>query len=225
MPEHSLSLSPDESEAALSQRWLLKHNERIYGPYSFDAMRRYIAEGRVAARSIIAPEGTLQGADAWMQASSIAEFAPLFGMIPAPALASVVAPIAAPASVAELVSQTEAQPAAQQQRPVYGPSKGQTDRRRQIKSANFIIVMDVKSRYAGPLEQAIMSTGPAYKLAPNVWCVNAEGTAAGLLNTLSQHIGKLDSMFVMDATRDRGVWFNLGPESEAKLRRVLTHGR
>jgi hypothetical protein len=94
------------------------------------------------------------------------------------------------------------------------------DRRRQPGSSNFIIVIDVKARYAGPLEQAIMSVGPAYKLAPNVWCVNADATAPGLLNSLSTHIGKTDSMFIVDATRDRSVWLNIGPESESKIRRV-----
>jgi hypothetical protein len=80
--------------------------------------------------------------------------------------------------------------------------------------------MDIKARYAGPLEQAIMSLGPAYKLAPNVWCVNTDSTAAGLLNDLSIHIGKTDSMFIVDATRDRTAWHNLGPETDAKIRRV-----
>ena len=80
--------------------------------------------------------------------------------------------------------------------------------------------MDIKARYAGPLEQAIMSLGPAYKLAPNVWCVNTNSSAAGLLNDLSIHIGKTDSMFIVDATRDRTAWHNLGPETDAKIRRV-----
>ena len=120
----------------------------------------------------------------------------------------------------ELAERQPASPGSGGQRPAYGPGKGQIDRRRQPDTANFIIVMDIKARFAGPLEQAIMSLGPAYKLAPNVWCVNTDATAAGLLNDLSQYIGRTDSMFIADTTRDRTAWSSMGPEVDAKIRRV-----
>jgi hypothetical protein len=205
-----------------TERWLLKYGDRVYGPYSNDAMRSYIAEGRIVAQSLIAPEGTLPGADSWQTASATAPFAEFFGRaVPTPAAVPAATPApAAPAQAREPApSQSPAvtQPAGRQ---TYGSGKGQTDRRRQPETANFVIVMDIKARYAGPLEQAIMSLGPAYKLAPNVWCVNTNATAAGLLNDLSVHIGKTDSMFIVDATRDRTAWHNLGPETDAKIRRV-----
>jgi hypothetical protein len=197
-----------------SDRWLLKYGDRIYGPYSFDAMKGYIVEGRVIAQSVIAPEGTLPGAETWQPAASVDLFAEFFGGArPAATESTTPAPAASTPSVAE---ETETHHGRSQ----YGSGKGQVDRRRQPESANFLIVMDIKARYAGPLEQAIMSLGPAYKLAPNVWCVNTNGTAAGLLNDLSVHIGKTDSMFIVDATRDRTAWSNLGPETDAKIRRV-----
>lgn len=211
-PEQS-SDSGSTGAPSTADRWLLKYGDRIYGPYTLDAMKSYIAEGRVIAQSVIAPEGTLPGAENWQAAASVEAFAALFAE-PQPA-----APTerAAPASTPEALD-TETSPA--QERAAYGSSKGQTDRRRQPETANFVIIMDIKARYAGPLEQAIMSLGPAYKLATNVWCVNANGTAAGLLNDLSVHIGKSDSMFIVDATRDRTAWNNLGPEIDAKIRRV-----
>ena len=195
-------------------RWLLKYGDRVYGPYSHDAMTGYIAEGRVIASSIVAPEGT----ENWSAANEVDAFAESFGITKdqdrvAPNYRTPAEETAEP----EPEIRQEATPEA---RPVYGPAKGQTDRRRQPETANFIVIMDIKARYAGQLEQAIMSLGPAYKLAPNVWCVNADLTAAGLLNDLSIHIGKTDSMFIVDATRDRTAWHNLGPETDAKLRRV-----
>jgi len=195
--------------------WLLKYGDRIYGPYTFEAMKGYIAEGRVIAQSIVAPEGTLPGADAWRNASHYSDFAPLFGVAqPAPT-----APVSQPQPYQPDTDAEEADDRTQG-RSAYGSAKGQTDRRRQPETANFLVIMDIKARYAGALEQAIMSLGPAYKLAPNVWCVNTNGTATGLLNDLSIHIGKTDSMFIVDATRDRTAWLNLGPETDAKLRRV-----
>lgn len=217
-PEQS-SDSGSTGAPSTADRWLLKYGDRIYGPYTVDAMKSYIAEGRVIAQSVIAPEGTLPGAENWQAAESVEAFAPYFGEpqreTPVERAAPVAATAASPASDAV---DAEAQPS--QDRPAYGSAKGQQDRRRQPETANFVIVMDIKARYAGPLEQAIMSLGPAYKLAPNVWCVNANGTAAGLLNDLSVHIGKSDSMFIVDATRDRTAWSNLGPEIDAKIRRV-----
>ncbi|MGV8997877.1 MAG: hypothetical protein ACOH12_13100 [Parvibaculaceae bacterium] len=202
-------------------RWLLKYGDRVYGPYNHDAMTGYIAEGRVIGSSVIAPEGTAADGAGWTTAGETEAFA---GNFAAPKDADRVAPNYR--SPMEQAAEAEAQVVAPQPettadaRPVYGPAKGQTDRRRQPETANFIVIMDIKARYAGNLEQAIMSLGPAYKLAPNVWCVNADSTAAGLLNDLSIHIGKTDSMFIVDATRDRTAWHNLGPETDAKLRRV-----
>jgi len=204
-------------------RWLLKYGDRVYGPYNHDAMMGYIAEGRVIASSVIAPEGTAAEDANWAPASETDAFAEHFGIVKDQ---DRVAPNYRPAAeqeeeVAAAVVQTTQQPEqAGETRPVYGAGKGQTDRRRQPETANFIVIMDIKARYAGNLEQAIMSLGPAYKLAPNVWCVNANSTAAGLLNDLSIHIGKTDSMFIVDATRDRTAWHNLGPETDAKIRRV-----
>lgn len=221
-PEQS-SDSGSTDVPSTADRWLLKYGDRIYGPYTVDAMKSYIAEGRVIAQSVIAPEGTLPGAENWQAAADVETFAAHFAApqpeTPVESAAPASTPVAAAtASPAPDTVDTEAQPS--QERSAYGSSKGQTDRRRQPETANFVIVMDIKARYAGPLEQAIMSLGPAYKLAPNVWCVNANGTAAGLLNDLSVHIGKSDSMFIVDATRDRTAWSNLGPEIDAKIRRV-----
>lgn len=246
-------------------RWVLKYNDRIYGPYSYEAMTAYIREGRVAAHSLIAPEGTPAGAIMWQYAENTPAFFEYFGRAPAPVtapaapaerpvLASVATPAHAPAAedvsreVAQLKaiieSSTRHAPAPdldtqleslnEEPSPVgpmttaesdaperrYGSAKGQVDRRKQPDSSNFVVVTDIKSRYAGQLEQAIMSAGPAYKLAPNVWCLNADATATMLLNDLSRHIGKTDSIVVVDATRDRAAWTTLGPETEAKMRRV-----
>lgn len=213
-------MSADTSPEA-ETRWTLKYGDKIYGPYSFQAMQTYVAEGRVAGHSLIAPEGTPLAAADWRRADEVPQFANFFvprgkdlpdegegGEDPEAEY-----PVTQPNR--PVIDGTEA-------RPKYGPGKGQLDRRKRPESSNFVIVLDVKSRYAGPLEQSIMSLGPAYKLAPNVWCVNAapETTAPALLNDLSQHIGATDTIFVVDATRDRAAWNSRGPEVDAKIRKV-----
>ena len=241
--------SQSGSASAAPHRWVLKYGDKVYGPYTFEAMKAYVAEGRVAEHSLLAPEGTPAGATMWQYAADIPAFAELFAAPAAvetppagetdetesetvdgsdTAETQVMADEARDAGAADVPARQPAAPqadaapapAAEGQRPAYGPGKGQIERRRQPDTANFLIVMDIKARFAGPLEQAIMSLGPAYKLAPNVWCVNTDATAAGLLNDLSQHIGRTDSMFIADTTRDRTAWSSMGPEVDAKIRRV-----
>lgn len=253
-PAENSSGTNAQADAAQQHRWVLKYGDKVYGPYSFVAMKSYVAEGRVAEHSLLAPEGTPAGATMWRYAADIPAFAELFQAEPAAAdpagtsqTETPVSQDAAPADemtgetgdagaadvparqpepepepevTHEMAVRQPASPATDGQRPAYGPGKGQVDRRRQPDTANFLIVMDIKARFAGPLEQAIMSLGPAYKLAPNVWCVNTDATAAGLLNDLSQYIGRTDSMFIADTTRDRTAWSSMGPEVDAKIRRV-----
>jgi hypothetical protein len=218
-----------ENAADNRQRWALKYGDKVYGPYSFEAMKSYVAEGRVAEHSLLAPEGTPAGASMWRYAIDIPLFAPLFAAPEEPspaeehdALANdeVAEQPADDTAATDLTASVTQADETDEPRVSYGPGKGQMERRRQPETANFIIVMDIKARFAGPLEQAIMSLGAAYKLAPNVWCVNTDATAAGLLNDLSQHIGRTDSMFIADTTRDRTAWSSMGPEVDAKIRRV-----
>ncbi|MCF8470119.1 MAG: hypothetical protein K9G30_04995 [Parvibaculum sp.] len=229
----AMSSDPGASEAQ-SHRWTLKYGDRVYGPYSFDTMKSYITEGRVAEHSLLAPEGTPAGAGMWQYAIDIPVFTKLLLELlplkeesedgkdedknPASAATGGTAamdPVTARAGEAGALTTSEGE-----HRPVYGPGKGQVDRRSQPETANFIIVMDIKARFAAPHEQAIMSLGPAYRLAAIVWCVNTDATAAGMLNDLSPYIGRTDTMFIADTTRDRTAWSSMGPEVDAKIRRV-----
>lgn len=177
--------------------WSLKHGDEVYGPYTFEAMETYITEGRVAGHSIISPTGT----DDWNAAKDVAIFAGFFDE-----------------EISKVTSSTPSHP--QDRRPVYGPKKGQVDRRKRPDTSNFLIITDIKSRHGATLEQSIMSLGAALKVANNAWVVNCNGTAPGILNQLSKIVSKQDGLFIADATRDRTAWFNFGPETDAKIRRV-----
>jgi GYF domain 2 len=195
-----LPVSPDEDadgRVLADGHWSLKHGDEVYGPYTFEAMENYITEGRVAGHSIIAPTGT----DDWTAAKDVAMFAGFFDE-----------------EISKVTSSTPSHP--QDQRPVYGAKKGQVDRRKRPDTSNFLIITDVKSRHGATLEQSIMSLGAALKVAGNAWVVNCAGTAPGILNQLSKIVSKQDGLFIADATRDRTAWFNFGPETDAKIRRV-----
>jgi hypothetical protein len=187
----------DDGPVLADGHWSLKHGDDVYGPYTFEAMEGYIAEGRVAGHSIIAPTGT----DDWSEAKEVSIFAGFFDV-----------------DRAEVTASTPSHP--QDRKPVYGAKKGQVDRRKRPDTSNFTIITDIKSRHGATLEQTIMSLGTALKIANNAWVVNCAGTAPGILNQLSKVVSKQDGLFIADATRDRTAWFNFGPETDAKIRRV-----
>lgn len=50
--------------------WFVKVEGRVYGPYTPQQMRAFVAEGRIAAHSQVSPERD----GIWAQASDIEEF-------------------------------------------------------------------------------------------------------------------------------------------------------
>jgi len=134
---------------------------------------------------------TREGAGDWHEARDEPEFADLFEQNGAPT------PVAAAPGAA----------------PPLGDS-GEAAR------AQFAIIVDLKSRSSGNLEKAIQALGPSYRIMPNVWIVSTDQTVSAVRNRLVQELGKLDTLFAIDATRGKAAWFNFGPEGDVRIRRV-----
>jgi hypothetical protein len=58
------------------------------------------------------------------------------------------------------------------------------------------------------------------ELAPGVWLVRTQKSAGVMRNTLSQTLDQGDRFAVIDATRERLAWYNLGPEVDVRIREV-----
>ena len=43
-----------------------------------------------------------------------------------------------------------------------------------------------------------------------------------LTQSLVQKLGKIDTLFIVDAAHDKAAWFNFGPENDARVRRMWT---
>jgi hypothetical protein len=177
--------------------WSINVSGRAYGPFTSERMRSFATEGRLAPHSLVTREGTAD----WHEARDEPEFADLF---------------AAPAREAAAQA-SAARPAAPGSAPnsdtgIHGKSDGAR--------AHFAVVIDLKSRSSGNLEEAICSLGPAYRLLPNVWIVSTDQTVNAVRNRLVQELGKADSLFVVDASRGKAAWFNFGPEADVRIRRV-----
>lgn len=64
----------DTPSPAEETPWEVRHGEQVYGPYSRQDMRTYIAEGRIVAETPVRRTGETE----WRRAAEIAEFQQLF---------------------------------------------------------------------------------------------------------------------------------------------------
>jgi hypothetical protein len=87
-------------------------------------------------------------------------------------------------------------------------------------SANFVVIADLRSRGSAPFEGAITRLGEAFRLNSLVWLVHTDRSAGAIRNELIQHMGQSDNLVIIDATRGRTAWSNLGPEVDSKIRKV-----
>lgn len=195
-----------------ADNWCVKVDDRVYGPYSSLQLRKFAQQGRFAAWSQVAPAGSRN----WREAQEEPTFAGFFGM---PARVSGRSkrafgkrndgPIAFGETLAELEDGAEAQAASR--RPAGCRTPADTG------VANFVIIFDVVSAAASRIETAVLSLGPGFRIAENVWTVSCELTAIGVRNALAPYLLPRESILVVDATRGRTSWQNYTPETHAKL--------
>ena len=67
---------------------------------------------------------------------------------------------------------------------------------------------------------ALESMGISCELGPGHRLVRTRYTSGVIRNTLSQTLERGDRFVVIDATRDRLAWFNLGPEVDVRIGKV-----
>jgi len=171
--------------------WTISVNGHSYGPYTIAQMRGFVAEGRLAAQSLVARAGIEQFAPA----AQDEELAPLF-RTPAPS------------------------------RPAFFTAEGgqhtfgHSDVEEVRERSHYLIVADMKSRSITGLEEEIFKLGQAQPILPQAWLVASELPINVVRNTLVNRLGKLDTIFVVDATHDKAAWFNFGPEADTRIRRL-----
>jgi hypothetical protein len=185
-----MSLASALVSDALHSTWRINVSGQVYGPYSGHQIKAFASEGRIAPHSIVQA-----GDGPWITAIDDPVLGQLFVQKPAVK--------AAPAQPQTLGARAAAEGA-------------QTD----PASANFVVIADLRSRGSGPFEAAISKLGDSYRLNPLVWLLHTDRTAGTIRNELIQHMGHSDHLVIVDATRGKTAWFNLGPEADAKIRKV-----
>lgn len=89
-----------------------------------------------------------------------------------------------------------------------------------IASANFVVIAEMRTG-SPTFETALAKLGENYRLSSQAWLLHTAQTVAAVRNELVQHLGSLDGLFIIDASRGgKTAWFNLGPEADAKIRKV-----
>jgi hypothetical protein len=174
----------------MSMTWIISVGGRSYGPYALEQMQAFQSEGRLAPHSLIARDGETQ----FRYASEDGDLAALF--------------------VSRQPQDSETRPSEAQ--PVtFGRDAQVTGER-----TRYIIIAEMKSGSISTLEEEIFNFGLAFRFMPQSWILTSEVSLNTLRGELIQKLGKLDTLIVVDTTHDKAAWFNFGPESDAKMRRM-----
>lgn len=182
----------------MSETWTISVGSRVYGPYSAEQMQIFRDQGRLAAHSLV----TRAGEDRFRPAGEVRELAPLFpvqtdGPAPSPQL-------------------EPAQPAAKADQPLRFGREAETAAGGEPN--RYVIIADMKSRSISGVDEEIAKLGPACRITPQSWILNSDISLNTLRAALTQKLGKLDNLFIVDVSHDKAAWFNFGPEMEARLR-------
>ena len=87
-------------------------------------------------------------------------------------------------------------------------------------AANVFVFAEIRSGAWMAFMAVLESMGPLCELAPGLWLVRTRRSVGVLRNTLSQTLERGDRFVVMDASRDRLAWYNLGPEVDVRINHV-----
>ena len=184
----------------MSLTWTISVGGRSYGPYALEQMIAFQAEGRLAPHSLVARQGEEQ----FHHASEDAQLALLFPSAAQP-------------------TPEQAPPSAQQQHadtPTAAARFGRDARAPTGERNRYIILSDMKSGSISALEEEIFNFGLAFRFLPQAWILTSEVSLNTIRSELVQKLGKLDILVVVDTSNDKAAWFNFGPESDTKMRRL-----
>jgi len=186
----------------MSDTWNISVGGRSYGPYVLSQMQSFVTEGRLAPHSLIARSAQ----DVFRPASDDDQLAKLFEAAKAPT----------PSASGKFLT---AGRAGGDDPPSASFGRGH-DEARTVERGRYLILADMKSRSISGLVEEMQKLGETLQLLPQAWLLVSDQTINGVRNALVQKLGKIDTLFVVDATRNKAAWFNFGLEVDARIRRV-----
>jgi len=89
----------------------------------------------------------------------------------------------------------------------------------EVPICNYVIAARLLSSNGG-FERALMESGKMARCAGDIWVLRSKLTAQQLRHKLSLTMHKDEQVVIVNASKDRLAWFNLGPESDIAVRDV-----
>lgn len=186
-------MSLNSETSGSSSSWRVSVGGKVYGPYTSAQMEAFVIEGRVAAHSIVSAGDS----GPWLAATDDPILASLF--------------MRTPSREVDAQPKPKVHPVAD---PVYV-----TEARQQ--GINYIVVADIKGRAGYGFERELGKLGDNFRLSMTVFLLRSDFPISAVRNALVQHLGKTDSLMVVEANQSKSAWFNLGAQAEAHVRRVF----
>jgi hypothetical protein len=87
-------------------------------------------------------------------------------------------------------------------------------------AANVFVHAEIFSGAYGAFAAALEGMGAVCSLSPHLWLLRTPYSVGVIRNKLSQTLERGDRFVVIDASRDRLAWFNLGPEVDVRIGKV-----
>ncbi|XBQ15158.1 MAG: DUF4339 domain-containing protein [Oceanicaulis sp.] len=88
------------------------------------------------------------------------------------------------------------------------------------RTANFLVVADLHADSRGAFDAALHEFGEVEQITAGVFILRCAASAAHLRNELSHLLARDDKLLVVDASRDRSAWFNLGRDADQRIREL-----
>jgi hypothetical protein len=167
-------------------------------------MRAFVTEGRLAAHSLVARAGQ----EVFRPASDDDQLCTFFASVRQQT----------PSASGKFLTANRADdedPAS------IGHGRG-TEDARVSERGRYLILADMKSSSISGMEDEIQNLGTSYEILPQAWLLVTDQGINAVRNALIQKLGKIDVLFIVDATRNKAAWFNFGIEAEARIRRLWT---
>jgi hypothetical protein len=179
----------------MPETWTISVSGRVYGPYTLEQMQAFRAENRLADHSLVARGEE----DQFHPAGEDPLLAPLFG--------------------SAQQSETQIRPAGEPAQPHRFGARAEAETDNDGPS-HFVIVADMKSASIAGLEEEISKLGPSHRFNAQAWVLSSEAPINIVRTALVKKLGKLDTLFIADATHDKVAWFNYGPETDTRIRKM-----
>jgi len=179
----------------MAETWTISVGGRVYGPYTLEQMQAFRAENRLADHSLVSRGDE----ELFHPAGEDPTLASLFR--------------------SDQPREVENPPASEPAQPHRFGARAETDANNGGR-AHFVIVADMKSGSIAGLDDEISKLGAAYRFNPQAWVLLSEAPINIVRNALMQKLGKIDTLFIVDAAHDRAAWFNFGPEADTRIRKM-----